>query len=100
MSLEDQPSVSNPAWEGFHQAFHVSLLSGCGSTWLIEFCRSMMDHSRRYRYIAGLVKKPGRDTVSEHRGIMEAALDGDIPLAQERLVSHYELTLHAMEGLL
>lgn len=100
MSLEGQASVSNPEWEGYHQAFHIALISGCGSSWLIEFCRSMMDHSQRYRYIAGLAKKAGRDTVAEHRSIMDATMDGDVEKAKSLLMEHYLVTLRAMEGML
>ncbi|WP_421926240.1 GntR family transcriptional regulator [Neoaquamicrobium sediminum] len=86
----------NSEWEVRHRAFHNALISGCGSTWLIGFCNEMMDHAERYRYIS-MSTYPRRDSVVEHRLIMEAALDGDVELAKTRLTDQYRLTLRHLE---
>lgn len=87
----------NSEWEIRHRAFHNALIAACGSSWLIDFCNEMMDHAERYRYIS-MNSYPRRDSVEEHRLIMEAALDGDAALARRRLVDQYELTLKHLEA--
>jgi GntR family carbon starvation induced transcriptional regulator len=97
----DGVPAMNPAWEARHRAFHLALLSGCGSSWLIDFCAMMMDQSVRYRNVASNFSDARRgDALAEHKAIMEAALDGTAALAVERLDTHYRLTLEALERLL
>jgi GntR family carbon starvation induced transcriptional regulator len=86
----------NTEWEVKHRAFHNALISACGSSWLINFCNEMMDHAERYRYIS-MSGYPRRDSVEEHRLIMDAALDGDAERAKQRLVEQYQLTLKHLE---
>ena len=86
----------NTDWEIKHRAFHNALIAACGSTWLIGFCNEMMDHAERYRYIS-MSSYPRRNSVEEHRLIMEATLDGDAELAKKRLTDQYQLTLRHLE---
>ncbi|TYR33206.1 GntR family transcriptional regulator [Mesorhizobium microcysteis] len=87
----------NTEWEIKHRAFHNALIGACGSFWLIKFCNEMMDQAERYRYIS-MSGYPRRDSVEEHRLIMEAALDGDAELAKQRLFDQYNLTLKHLEA--
>ncbi|WP_366657398.1 GntR family transcriptional regulator [Fodinicurvata sp. EGI_FJ10296] len=97
-SLPEKGSITtNPEWERYHYAFHLALISGCGSERLIEFCKEMMDQAVRYRNISVSQTYPHRNTIEEHREIMDAALDGDIDSATERLRAHYRRTLKALE---
>jgi len=57
-----------------------------------------MYQAERYRYIAVSSTYPNRITNDEHRGIMEAAIDGDAALAVQRLKDHYQLTLMIIEN--
>jgi DNA-binding GntR family transcriptional regulator len=82
----------NPAWEAAHKVFHASLLSACGSTWLLAFCEQLFDAAERYRHlarIAGVVRAENED---EHRAIMQAALDRDQDRACQLLTRHFERT--------
>jgi len=90
--------VGNPEWEQRHRAFHLALIANCGSRWLIGFCEDLMYQAERYRYIAVSSTYPNRITNDEHRGIMEAAIDGDAALAVQRLKDHYQLTLMIIEN--
>jgi GntR family carbon starvation induced transcriptional regulator len=90
-------SAGNPEWEERHRAFHLALIAACGSTWLIGFCRDLMDQAERYRHIAMASTSPHRIGNDEHKGIMDAALDGDVTVAQHRLAEHYRLTLAIIE---
>lgn len=96
-TLPGETLAANPVWEERHRAFHIALLSACGSSILIDFCEDLMDQAQRYRFISVASTFPHRDTVAEHRGIMEAALDGDAPLATRRLTEHYMITFKAVE---
>lgn len=90
--------VGNPDWEERHRAFHLALIANCGSRWLIGFCEDLMYQAERYRYIAVSSTYPKRITNDEHRGIMDAAIDGDAALAVQRLTAHYQLTLMIIEN--
>jgi GntR family transcriptional regulator, carbon starvation induced regulator len=87
----------NSEWEARHRAFHEALIAACGSSWMLKFCREIMDQVERYRYISMTSTYPRRDSNEEHRLIMEAALNGDAPLACDRLVAQYQLTLRLLE---
>jgi GntR family transcriptional regulator, carbon starvation induced regulator len=97
-ALPDGSLEGNPEWEEHHRAFHRALIAACGSSWLIGFCDDLMAQAERYRHIAMSSVYPTRIGNDEHRGIMEAALDGDIPRAQQRLTEHYQLTLSIIES--
>lgn len=94
----DARLAANPEWEQRHRAFHLALIANCGSRWLIGFCEDLMYQAERYRYIAVSTTYPDRITNDEHKGIMDAAIDGDAALAVERLTEHYRLTLSIIEG--
>jgi DNA-binding GntR family transcriptional regulator len=95
------PTASGQAgtaeWELRHRAYHVALIAACGSSWLLSFCEEMMDQAQRYRFISFSAAHSFRDSVTEHREIMEATLDGDASLAVRRLTEHYRLTLNIIE---
>lgn len=38
--------------EDRHRIFHLELLSGCGSSWLLGYYDQLSDHAERYRHIA------------------------------------------------
>ncbi len=97
---EDATAPVNPDWEDRHRAFHLALLSGCGSSWLMDFCATMMDQSVRYRNVAMNFSGSRRgDALEEHRLIMESTLDGDLAEAVERLDHHYRMTFETLEEL-
>ena len=84
-----QSDMASPQWETAHKLFHMSLLSACGSGFLIGFCEQLYDLNIRYRNIAGSVAYPSRDVANEHLAICEAAIDRDADLAVRLLGEHY-----------
>jgi len=61
--------------ERYNREFHIALISGCNSRWLLHFHRMMYDQSLRYRMLAFRVKDFPRDqSRREHKQILEAAL--------------------------
>lgn len=92
-------SVSvNPDWETRHHEFHLALLSACGSSWMIQFCRTMMDQAVRYRNLSvNFTLERRGDALAEHEAIMSAALDRDADLAADILAKHYAKTLDGLK---
>ena len=81
-------------WALAHRRFHESLVSQCGSAWLLRLCSMLYDKSERYRNLAEEHTKPGsRDTVDEHKEIMEAvAMDRDADKAIQLISVHFRKT--------
>ena len=82
------------AWAAAHRRFHESLVSHCGSPWLLRLCSMLYDKSERYRNLAEGRTKPGtRDTVNEHKALMKAvAMDRDADKAIKLLSEHFRKT--------
>ena len=87
----------NPDWEARHREFHMALLSRCGSSYLLRFCEDLMNKAERYRYLADSKVYASRRRDDEHRGIMDAAIDGDGDRAVTLLREHYSLSLAVAE---
>jgi GntR family transcriptional regulator, carbon starvation induced regulator len=75
--------------ETYNREFHIALISGCNSRWLLHFHRMMYDQSLRYRMLAFRVKDFPRDqSRREHKQILEAALARDIDTLVTVLGTH------------
>ncbi len=88
----------DPEWERLHRAFHISLIAGCGSRWLRQFCEQLMDQADRYRLLAVVVSYPrrnelSRDEAMEHEAIKEAVIGRDADQAVRLLCAHYQRTV-------
>jgi GntR family carbon starvation induced transcriptional regulator len=87
----------NPEWERAHREFHLSLVSGCGSDWIVGICDKLFDASERYRHWArraGVVRSTAEE---EHRAIMEAAVKRDSSSAIALLNAHFQRTAELVE---
>ena len=91
-SLSTKVYRENPEWESLHRAFHLSLIAGCGSRWLLAFCAQLADQSYRYRRIAFQHAFPLRNNTHGHRAIMDAAIEGDTDKAVRLLQMHLRFT--------
>jgi GntR family transcriptional regulator, carbon starvation induced regulator len=77
-------------WSQVHRQFHEALIAGCGSAWTLRLCRLLYDKSERYRNIADRATQPkDRDTVVEHRDLMDAAMSRNADKACELLSEHF-----------
>ena len=75
--------------ESYNREFHIALISGCNSRWLLHFHRMMYDQSLRYRMLAFRVKDFPRDqSRREHKQILEAALARDTGTLLAVLCTH------------
>jgi len=95
------PGVGSDHWFKTHRAFHLTLLSGCGNTALLQRCSDLVasgDLYLRWSKQATIAAEsagapvPPRDTQVEHAQIVEAALARDVDAAVEHYRAHLELT--------
>ena len=98
-SLADDHFEDNPDWEPLHRAFHRTLISGCGSRWLVSFCELLADQHHRYRTLsAPRAFSTKRDVKSEHTLLMEEAIAGNADRAVELLCAHIRRTADIIKG--
>ena len=91
-SLSAKVYRGNPEWEQLHREFHLTLISNCGSRWMLDFCAQLADHSNRYRQIAFRQVYPRRNDTDGHLPIVEAALNGHADKAVKLLDAHLRFT--------
>jgi DNA-binding GntR family transcriptional regulator len=85
-------------WEHQNRQFHMALISGCPSKWLLRFTVQLYDQSQRYRYRTVLRRPiPRRGLSKEHTEIVEATLKRDIDRACTALSRHIDTTALAVE---
>lgn len=82
----------NQEWEDLHKAFHMSLLSACGSSILLRICDQLYDQNVRYRNVSGVYVSADRKVGNEHNAILEHVLNGDADAAVNELLTHYRQT--------
>lgn len=86
----EDPPTPNPAYEAPHRAFHLALVSGCESQWMVDVVARLFDHADRYRHLSRKVVLRSRD--DEHDAIAKAVLRRDPDAAVRLLKAHGELT--------
>lgn len=82
----------NMDWLRYHREFHAALVAACDSPVLIGMRNHLFDQAERYVALSISVSGELRDDVSEHQGIMEAALARDIELTLALNRRHIERT--------
>ena len=85
-------------WEQANRRFHMALISGCPSRWLIRFTERLYDQSQRYRHRTVLRRPiPRRGLSAEHSEIVEATLERDAERACTLLSRHIENTASVVD---
>lgn len=91
-------------WEDRHRAFHFALVSACGSTWLLQFWDTLVDHSERYRKLRFQASKEiildPKIVQDEHDRIVAAVLKRDSKEACLLMKQHLERTRFFAEKIL
>ncbi|MGE0650605.1 MAG: GntR family transcriptional regulator [Alphaproteobacteria bacterium] len=82
--------VVNPEREALHRDFHLSLLSACGSRWMIRYCAQLEDLFGRYRRFVMRSDYPGSAPGNVHKNLMDATLGRDVETAVRLLVEHVQ----------
>lgn len=85
----------DPDWIAAHEGFHTALVAACGSQRLLATRALLYDQSERYRRLS-LAFSVERDVESEHRELMQAALDRNVRRAQHLLEAHIKATAEAL----
>ena len=84
-------------WEQRNRAFHLALVSRCGSGWLMRFYETLYDQHKRYRNIALINLGDRRDVHAEHQAIFDAALAKDIDALLIANEQHIRRTAEVMQ---
>ena len=85
-------------WERANRQFHMALISGCPSRWLLRFTELLYDQSQRYRHRTVLRRPiPRRGLSGEHTEIVAATLARDAERACAALSRHIENTARAVD---
>jgi DNA-binding GntR family transcriptional regulator len=85
-----EPGPQFERWRTLHQRYHLALVAGCRSGWLLRFRHILFEQSERYRFLAYGVQP--RDIEGEHQIIMQATLARDAEAAVKALSDHLALT--------
>ena len=92
----DDPARSNEDWAAAHGAFHLALVEGCASPWLLRLHGQLYDQSERYRRLSVPLSRRKRRIGDEHQAIMEAALARDAEKAVALLTAHMTETTNIL----
>lgn len=87
--------TGNPEWESQHKAFHMALVSGCGSRWIVRTSEQLFDAAERYRLL-GAAYVSERNELDEHRAIVDACFERNTQKAVELLRLHYGQTFNVI----
>jgi GntR family carbon starvation induced transcriptional regulator len=78
-------------WERANRAFHMALISGCPSRWLLRFTELLYDQSQRYRHRTQLRRAiPRMGLSTEHTAIVNATLAREAEAACAGLYAHIQ----------
>ena len=90
-AINDLPtgkSGTSETWEDVHRRFHLSLVQGCGSPWLISFCHRLYEHFERYRRVFVEYTQISPEILKGHEALYDAALKRDAERAEDLLREH------------
>ncbi|HXU58146.1 MAG TPA: FCD domain-containing protein [Verrucomicrobiae bacterium] len=90
------PVRSNDEWAAAHAAFHLALVEGCGSPWLLRLHSQLYDQSERYRRLSVSLARQTRKIGDEHQAIMDAALGRDAEKAVALVTAHMTETTNIL----
>ncbi|PBC47180.1 GntR family transcriptional regulator [Rhodococcus sp. ACPA1] len=89
----DDPGRISDQWAAAHADFHFALLAACPNARLAKLARSLREESSLYQlWSVSFKREPARDGLGEHRAILKAAVDRNVPLAGELLRDHIQHT--------
>lgn len=86
-------------WEPLHKAFHMALISACGSRRMQETSARLYDETERYRRLYWHYDFPTEELISEHRELMDIVLERDGEATQAAHQKHLDLTLEMLAKL-
>jgi DNA-binding GntR family transcriptional regulator len=90
------PTGVSREWEVSHRAFHLALISACGSPWTLHFCSLLYDQFDRYRRSVRTDAKAQARLAMHHEALVDAALAGEAERAGAILAEHIDQTAEAV----
>jgi DNA-binding GntR family transcriptional regulator len=94
----DDPTHHYEEWVVRHRIFHRTLVSACGSSWLLGFRDVLHEQSERYRRLSiRRDTEKARNVEAEHAAIVHAVLRRDVDAAVAALSNHFMTTMHLVE---
>jgi GntR family carbon starvation induced transcriptional regulator len=78
----------DPLWEKLHRAYHLSLISACGLSRLLEFYETLTNNFDRYRRLAVLIAGHHPRPEAAHGAIAKATLARDTDRAIKLMAGH------------
>lgn len=92
----DDPARLNEDWVEAHADFHLALVNGCDSPWLLHLHALLYAQSERYRRLSVPFAINARDVNGEHQAILTATLARDAHDAILLLARHLQATTHIL----
>jgi GntR family carbon starvation induced transcriptional regulator len=90
------PTKVREEWQRLHRVFHRTLISACGSGWLMRFHDLLFDQTIRYRSVAAAYETARQDlrpdVAGEHARIVDAVIARDADAAAAAIAQHYMTT--------
>ncbi|NVF15659.1 GntR family transcriptional regulator [Vreelandella maris] len=94
----DQSPEEVDQWELMHTRYHRTLVSGCGSVWLLRFIDQLHDQFDRYRRMAPSVPQVRQVLDGQHGELVDLALARDVKKARALLENHIQLSYEVALG--
>lgn len=89
-------------WTTRHKNFHLSLVSACGSPWLIRLHNLFYDQTERQRLVvvtaSDILHRPVRDVDAEHEKLVKMVLARDVERVMFLMESHLRITVDRVEA--
>jgi DNA-binding GntR family transcriptional regulator len=86
-------------WEQANRQFHMTLIAGCPSRWLLRFTASLYDQWQRYRHRTVLRRSiPRRGLSTDHKELIRLTLAREADAACAALSRHIEATARTAEA--
>ncbi|MFZ4832178.1 GntR family transcriptional regulator [Rouxiella sp. Mn2063] len=91
--------LGSSEWNQRHNRFHDALTAACPNTWLLRMQRSLFIQYERYRMLSINLTYAERDLNTEHKALMDAALERDSLKIQALIKEHIQLTTDVLVNL-
>ncbi|GGN89906.1 GntR family transcriptional regulator [Nocardia rhizosphaerihabitans] len=88
LALQADPPAQEPGFVVVDEEFHVALLTAAGNAEMVRALVAVNSRIRHVRMHDFMINNRIETTISEHLGILDAVLAGDLVLAQQLLHTH------------
>lgn len=86
-----------PEWERANRAFHQTMVSECGSPWLIRMLKTLFQQTERYRRLSMVQHESDRSVHDEHTALYEAVMQKNHLKACRIAEMHLRRTTESVE---